>query len=410
MNRNGEHRAVNAVHLTASRFFGGPERQMLGLAQALPAGYRCAFLSFAEDGHSNDFLGRVRHAGFPAGALRNDSPHFLSAVAELTVRLRQWNAGILFSHGYKADALGLWAARRIGIPIVSVSRGWTAESLRVRTYEMLDRRLLRWMDRVVCVSHGQAAKVRGTGVPEEKIVVIRNAIQTTRFDSPNREYSERLRRLFPRRPRLIIGAAGRLSPEKGFGILVAAAAEVVRTEPEIAFVLFGDGCLRQKLEEQVAALGLKDRLVLAGHCDELDDYLPFLDVVVLPSFTEGLPNIALEASAAGVPVVATAVGGTPEVIVDGSTGLLVPPGDPHAMAQAINNLLASESRRRALGEQGRQRVRVEFSFAKQAEQYRRLFETLGIRSDRKVGLNAREPGCDDETAAELSLIPVLPSE
>ncbi len=372
---------MQIVHLTSSRFFGGPERQMLELARALPAPYRCAFASFAEDGHCEDFLYRVRRAGFRSVALRHDSPRLWGAARELADLLRRWHADVLCCHGYKADALGLWAGRRIGCPVISVSRGWTAETLRVRAYEMLDRRLLRRMDRVVCVSESQAARVRAAGVAEQKIVVIRNAVRMARFDSPDPLYRVKLRQMFENPPRLVIGAAGRLSPEKGFGTLVAAAAEVARTENDVGLVLFGDGVLRQTLRAQVAALGLKDRFILAGHHSDLDRYLPFFDVVVLPSFTEGLPNVALEASAAGVPIVATAVGGTPEVVAGGSTGLLVPPGDPTAMAKAIRTLLASEPLRRGYGERGRQRVEERFTFAAQAEQYRRLFDELtGSRS------------------------------
>lgn len=389
------------VHLTSSRLFGGPERQMLELARALPAPYRCAFASFREDGHCEDFLKRVRAAGFRGLALKNDSPHLLAATRELTETLRQWDAVTLCCHGYKADLLGLLAGRRIGLPVISVSRGWTWENVRVRLYEMLDRRLLRWMDRVVCVSDGQAAKVRRAGVAEEKIMVIRNSIRTGRFDSPTPAFRERLMEMFPRRPKYVIGAAGRLSPEKGHALLIAAAAEITRADAEVGFVLFGEGGLRGDLEKQIAALGLQGRFILAGHCDDLDGFFPYFDVLVLPSFTEGLPNVALEASAAGVPVVATAVGGTPEVIEDGSTGVLIPPGNPRVMAAAIQKLLASAALRRAYGEAGRRRVRNEFTFAAQAEQYRRLFaelttektSTFSDASRKRRGFNASAKYC-----------------
>ena len=371
------------VHLTASTFFGGPERQMLGLARNLPGTYRSVFVSFAEGGRCRAFLQEARRQGFKAVALEHDTPHLLAATRELADFLGRSRAGVLCCHGYKAALLGRLAARRRGIPVVSVSRGWTGESLRVRLYEALERLNLRWMDRVVCVSEGQAARVRGAGVPAGRTVVIPNAIQAERFAHPNPEYRGRLRAFFPTPPRRVVGAAGRLSPEKGFGILVDAAARVADGDPDVGFVLFGDGPLRAKLARQVAVAGLAGQFVLAGFRHDLDCFLPFLDLLVLPSFTEGMPNVVLEAFAAGVPVVATAVGGTPELIEEGQSGYLVPPGDPAALARRIGNVLAAEDGGRGLGRRGRERVLRGFTFAAQAERYHRLFEELGVTGRRE---------------------------
>jgi glycosyltransferase involved in cell wall biosynthesis len=144
----------------------------------------------------------------------------------------------------------------------------------------------------------------------------------------------------------------------------------------VGFVLFGDGPLRQELAAEVARAGLADRLAFAGFRNDFDDYLPHADLFVLPSFTEGLPNVVLEAFAAGVPVVATAVGGTPELVVDGRNGHLVTAGDPDELAGRISDVLADEVRRRRMGEHGREHVARHFTFAAQAEQYQELFDQV----------------------------------
>jgi glycosyltransferase involved in cell wall biosynthesis len=266
--------------------------------------------------------------------------------------------------------------------VIAVSRGWTAATLKVRVYEMADRVSLHAMDRVVCVSAGQAAKVRRAGVPAYRVVVIHNAIRTDRFDNPNGEsYREALRSLFPEPPGRLVCAAGRLSPEKGFDVLVEAAA-ILRQQRDghkpldIGFVLFGDGPLRPDLCRQIAEKGLERRFILAGFRQDLDSFLPFFDLVVLPSFTEGLPNVALEAFASGVPVVATAVGGTPEVVEDGVSGFLVRPGDPPALASRILAAFQDEENRRQMGIRGRQRVRDHFTFEAQSQRYQHLFAQL----------------------------------
>jgi glycosyltransferase involved in cell wall biosynthesis len=365
------------VHLTASVFFGGPERQMLGLARSLPPAYHSVFASFTEGGRCRAFLNEASRQGFEAVELRHDTPHFAAAVREVASLLARVEAPVLLCHGYKAALLGRLAARRRGVPVVSVSRGWTAETLRVRLYEMLDRLNLRWVDRVVCVSRGQEAKVLRAGVPAPRTRVIPNAIQPERFAEPAPAYGRALRALFPAGCRRVVGAAGRLSPEKGFGVLVEAAAPLLHADPALGFILFGDGALRERLGRQIAQAGLVGRFWLAGFRTDLDRFLPCLDLLVLPSFTEGMPNVVLEALAAGVPVVATAVGGTPEVIEDGVSGRLVPPGDAAALRQAIRAVLESEDGGKGLGRRGRERVLRHFSFAAQAERYQELFKELG---------------------------------
>src|SRR5260221_14461539 len=116
---------MNIVHLTASPFFGGPERQMLGLAQSLPHTDRTSFLSFPERGLCQPFLEEARRRGFEAAALEHNTPHFAALVRELTHHLRELRADVLCCHGYKPDLVGVLAARRRGIPVVAVSRGWT---------------------------------------------------------------------------------------------------------------------------------------------------------------------------------------------------------------------------------------------------------------------------------------------
>jgi glycosyltransferase involved in cell wall biosynthesis len=366
---------MKVLHLTASTFHGGPERQILGLARSLPVGVRTEFLSFAEGGRCHPFLAAARRDGFAAAALENDTPHLRAAVRELAGHLRRSRPDVVFCHGYKANLVGRPAARRRSIPVVAVSRGWTSENWKVRLYEALDRAHLRFMDCVVCVSAAQAAKVYRAGVRPGRIRVIHNAVDAARFSHPDPRGRDELQALF-RTPRpLLVGAAGRLSPEKGFDVLVAAAARLRRSHPHVGFVHFGAGQCRPRIERQIAARGLAESFVLGGFRTDLDRFLPHFDLLVLPSYTEGLPNVVLEACAAGVPVVATAVGGTPEVI-DADRGVLVPPGDPPALAAGIRAALAPGRSLRELGEAGRRYVREHFSFAAQAEHYLELLAEL----------------------------------
>jgi glycosyltransferase involved in cell wall biosynthesis len=384
---------MNIAHLTASTLYGGPERQMLGLAAALGEQARTVFLSFAEGGRCRPFLTVCRQQGFEAVALEHDTPHFRRAVAEVAGHIDRLGVDVLCCHGYKANMLGRLAARRANLPAVAVARGWTGECFKVRCYERLDRLHLRFMDHVVAVSGAQADKVRRCGVPADRLSVIPNAIDPDRFTDPDARYRDRLRRLFRPPPKRIVGAAGRLSPEKGFDVLVDAIALTRDHDHDVGFVIFGDGPCRPALQQQIASLGLTGSVVLAGFRPDLDRFLPHLDLLVLPSHTEGLPNVVLEACAAGVAVVATAVGGTPEVIEDGASGFLVPAGDPVVLASAICEAFGDEEQRREFSFQARQRVLESFSFQSQVERYLELFGRLCPSSTGDQPL-AAEPTCE----------------
>jgi glycosyltransferase involved in cell wall biosynthesis len=293
--------------------------------------------------------------------------------------LRRMQASLLCCSGYKPDLVGWRAARRSGIPVMSISHGWTAVTWRVRFYEALDRRVMRHMDAVACVSQAQAEKVRRAGVPQEKTAVIRNSIGPEALVEPSAAMRAEMEGWFALKPRWLIGAAGRFSREKGFAIFVEAATLVAKKRPDAGFVLFGDGPIRPDLERLIRERGLREKFILAGFRTDLVRYLPNLDLGVMSSYTEGLPVILLELGAAGVPTVATAVGGIPEVIENEQDGCLVPPGDPPALADRIVALLDNDARRRAMGNAARDRVERDFSFAAMSRQYHDLFQKV-VRS------------------------------
>ena len=378
---------MNVVHLTDSPFFGGPERQIIGLAVTLPESIRTTILCFRDNDSCAPFLKQLHRAGVSARMLGHANPQFFRMISDIVSELRAERADLLVCHGYKADTLGWIAARWLGLPVFSVSRGWTGHTRKVRLNESLDRVMLRLMKRVVCVSEGQAEKVRKAGVSVDRIRVIRNAIDTTRFDNGNDAGRASLEALFPLKPRLIVLGVGRLSPEKGFDQFVDAASVILQTNTDVGFALIGDGPDRGMLEQRVKALGIENRLVFAGFRNDIDRLIAAADVLAQSSYTEGLPNVVLEACAASVPVVATDVGGTGEVVRDGEAGYLVPAGDHRALAARLIDLIASPSTRAEMGARGRTIVSRDFSFAHQSSEYVRLFHEVANRPQIEV----REP-------------------
>ena len=263
----------------------------------------------------------------------------------------------------------------------------------MRLNEWLDRRVMRRLDAVVAVSSAQAERVRRAGVHADKVVVIHNAIETSRFDNPDPAARQELLSFFPEPPDRVVAAAGRLSPEKGFDLLIDAAAAVTRQDPRTGFIVFGAGPLRTDLERRVIARGLGGRFIFAGFRNDLDRFLPWCDLVVSSSHTEGLPINVLEAQAAGLAVVATAVGGTPEIVKNQITGSLVPPGNAAALAESIADLLRDREKRHKMGKTGKENVLAHFSYSSQTSQYAELFDrlTVGRRAKHLVSPPGPEP-------------------
>jgi glycosyltransferase involved in cell wall biosynthesis len=367
---------MRVVQLMASPFFGGPERQILGLARHLPSEVVTIFLSFPERGLAKPFLDEAAKCGFESRALTHNTPHLFASVREVAEELRRCKTDLLCCSGYKPDIVGWRAARRLGIPVVAIAHGWTGATWKVRINEWLDKLAMRSMDRVVCVSKAQADKVRAARVAEGKIITIQNSIGADAFVQPDAAVRAEMLAWFAQPPRLLVGAAGRHSPEKGYAIFVDAAAKVAGLREDTGFVLFGDGPLRGDLERRVHERGLSKRFVIGGFRADLQRFLPNLDLAVMSSYTEGLPVILLETGAAGVPTVATAVGGIPEVIDDGISGWLAPSGDATALADRIESALSNDARRKAIGDAARERVRRDFSFEAMAGKYLQLFRSM----------------------------------
>jgi glycosyltransferase involved in cell wall biosynthesis len=359
------------VHLVASPFVGGPERQMLGLATAQRGAERTIFVGFPE---GRAFHDRLRERGVESELLACTGRPLRTAIREVDGALRRLRPDVVITHGYKPDLIGLLAARRAGVPQIAVAHGWTGASLRVRVNEAVDKLVMRGARRVVAVSQRQGERVQEAGIRADRVVVIRNAIDPSRFAPADPAVRRELEALFPSRPQHVVIAAGRLSPEKGFADLVAAARKVVDRLPGVGFLLVGEGPLRADLAAAIRAAGLQDRFVLAGFRDDVDRLLPAADLFVQSSHTEGMPNVVLEAGACAVPIVATDVGGTREILEEGRGGYLVPPREPERLAARVVELLSDPDGARRMGQEARRRIQAEFTFAAKASAYRRMFE------------------------------------
>ncbi len=307
----------------------------------------------------------------------------LGAFLRLCRILWTRDVDIIHTHSSKAGVLGRLAGRLCSnARIVHTPHCFAflqqpdAGSLRKAFFVACERALGLCTDRLVAVSSEERdAAVRNRIAPRERIALLHNGVAEA--PPADRVRAERtLRDLGIGRGTRLIGTVGLLNRAKGTAHLLEALRRVLEQFPDLYCLIIGHGELEGELKEHARRAGVASRVVFAGHIEPCADLVAALDVFVLPSLWEGMPYAVLEAMALGVPVVASRVGGCPEVIEDGETGLLVEPGDARGLSQAILALLRDPAERARLGRQGRERVRERFGLERMIAGLESLYQEL----------------------------------
>jgi glycosyltransferase involved in cell wall biosynthesis len=258
---------------------------------------------------------------------------------------------------------------------LAFSHGYTSENRRISLYNRLDAWVLRHANAVIAMSRAMADQLATGGVPVNRIHVIHNAIDPAEHSVGGSGSSWR-RRWGISADEVVLGVIGRLSPEKGQQIFLEAFQGVVARSPNRRAVLVGDGPEKERLRQLVRRLGLANHVLFTGHDSHIEELYPALDLVVIPSLSEGLPNVLLESLLYGRPVVATEVGGIPEILKPAGGGWLVPPGNVLALEHAMLDALQDTARRTSSGSAGLEYVRRNCSPQRRAESVSRLYRCI----------------------------------
>jgi glycosyltransferase involved in cell wall biosynthesis len=357
---------MRIVHSVTSGEAAGGQVVALQLARAArAAGHDCVFVS-PDDG---PFLAQARAEGFATQLLRLDRLFRLDGVARLAWLLRREKADVLHLHTpLVATILGRLAGFVARVPVVShvhIENHFPARPAQAALYRRLDNATARRCAALITVSRGTRDALEAQGYPPGRTVVIHNGVAPATAEPAALDI-----------PRPVVGEIARLAEVKGQRTLLRACADL-----DVSVVLVGTdleqgGAYRALLEREADELGMRARVLFTGYRADAAALLRSFDVFALPSTTEGLPLVLLEAMAAGVPVVATPVGGVPELVEDGVTGLLVPPEDPAALAAALRTLLDDAETARLLAAAARRRVEAEFSERVMGECVLAVYEDL----------------------------------
>jgi glycosyltransferase involved in cell wall biosynthesis len=342
--------------------------------KARARGYDISIGSFRENGAEPEFLKIIRGDGIRTVCFEVKGGYDLRAIGLIRNYLVDNKIDVFCTHDYRSHILGAFSSRGLPAKWVAFSRGITAENIKVRLFHRAAGFIIRYADHIVAVAGSEKSKLLKSGISENKISVIHNAI-----DADNMRKTERtdLRRQFgfPKEAIICI-SGGRFSPEKGQIFLVKAAARALQKQQNLHFIIFGDGPELEKIKGHIADYGIQAKVLCPGFEKKLLSFLSGADILINPSLSEGLPNIVLEAMALGIPVVATAVGGVPELIRHGESGLLASAENEGALADAILELAGSLTLRRQLAAGATQIIENAFSFDKQMKDLDEIYNNM----------------------------------
>lgn len=369
------------LHILAPGAVGGLERVVRSLAAGHRAlGHRVCVAVIHEPGQTeHPFVTALSDSGIEIFPIPVAPRAYLTERAMIAALCGKLRPDVVHTHGYRADVVDGGAARRLGIPTVTTVHGFTGGGWKNRLYERLQRRAFRQFDAVVAVSRPLAEALVREGVPRGRVHEIRNAWDDA---VAFQDRSAACRELGVPNDGFRLGWVGRVSQEKGPDVMLQALA--LLGDPAVRLSMVGDGPERDVLQRRGEALGIAARVTWHGTVAEAAPLFRAFDVFVLSSRTEGTPMALFEAMAAGVPVVATAVGGVPEVI-SRAEAILVRPDDPTRLADAIREALSDPAAARARARAARQRLEREFAVQPWLERYDVLYHTLAERGAALAG-------------------------
>lgn len=369
------HEAPRILALTVGLALGGAERLLLLSAPRLRAsGFDVRVGTFKSGGV---LVPAFEAAGIPVVSFGARHRGDARALLRLFCYLKDERIDLLHAHLFYANVAARLAGRLASVPVI-VTAHHDTDLWMGPHHRLVERLTAPLCDRVVACSEAvRRYAVERHGLPAARVTTIANAIDAAEIPfGPGAR--ERARALLGAAPGdRVAGTLGRLhEPKKGLRVFLAAAARVAASFPRARFVLIGDGPARLELERMAASLGIAGAVRFVGERPDAVTLLPGLDLLVQPSLWEGFGLSALEGMAAGLPVVASRVGGVPEVIRDGVDGLLVPPGDAPRLAAAMADLLADPERSCALGRAGRERALSQFHVDRLVRETASLYRTL----------------------------------
>ncbi len=363
---------INVMQMTDITGRGGAEKALVDIALHLDRSkYNVTVCATRSAGNYQPLLDEAGVTTFVQG---RKSRWDLGQWIKLVRLMRREQVDVLHTHLFGSNTLGRLLGRLAGVPVVIAHEHWSTKASRE---VWVDRALYRLSDRILVPSAASKEMVMRTeGIPAGKIDVVYNGVDTAIF-AQGEKRGEVRSELHISSDAMVLGIVGRLSEEKGgVDVLIRAVARLCKSNPNLRLLVVGDGPLRGSLEALAAESAPGGEIMFTGTRNDVAHLLSAMDLFVLPSLNEALPIVVLEAMAAGLPVIATRVGGVPEIVDHEKTGLLVEPGSEDSLYSALDRLIFDADLREQLAQAGRRRVASDFTIERMVERIEGLYEEL----------------------------------
>lgn len=368
-----EFNKVNMLQLISDLDIGGTEKMLVELVAGLDKSkYQLHVCSIKPPGLIAADIARIKHVDLLS--LNTESKFNFFVFFKLFYLLKKHKINLLQSYLFFDNLLGSIIGKLAGIPII-IGGHRAVERKKIMWKTVFQRLANRFMDIIIANSYaGQTDLIKNMQVPCSKTAVIHNGKTISYYDQTQADYSVLAKSGINCKEAVIVGMVGRMHEQKGHEYLLKAAASI--KDERIKFVLVGDGPLMAKMKNLANQLQIEGKILFLGEIRDIRPIVSFFDIFVLPSLWEGLPGVILEAMIMQKPVVATAIDGNTELVADRRTGFLVPPKDPHALAEKIMELADNKQLRIRMGREGRKRAERYFTVDRMVQEYETVYDRL----------------------------------
>ena len=369
---------TNILDVRDTSEIGGPGKTIIETALKLNnkkyKNYIAVFQTRKEK-QDSPFIKELKKQNVPCIVLKSFNQYDPFVIFKLIKIIKKYNISVVHTHEPKSDIIGYIASLFCDVKLISTVHGWISNSKRDTFYNKLDILLLKKFDKVIVVSNLMKSQLGKEGIQVKKLELLYNSIvieNYRKFKSSN--IIEKI--LNKKLAEPVIATIGRLNPEKGHKDFIDAINVVIKKGFSASFVLIGDGIEKNALQKSVKKYSLESHVFFTGYIQDIAKVYNEIDLLVLPSYTEGLPNVVLESLLMEVPVIATAVGGTPEILTHNQSGVLVEPGNFNELADSLINFLQNREKFSEMSKKGRGNITSKFNFARRTELYESLIDNM----------------------------------
>ncbi len=357
-----QQKIITILDLRDSPWVDGPGRTILDCAESLnERGFQFIIGSFSGgEQKTSEYVDEAKRRGLKFALIHEKKSFDRDIFKQIKNIIAENNVDVIHCHDFRSNIFGLICGRICDVTVITTVHGWINNNIKGTIYTYIDKFLLRFFDHIITVSYKTKSLVRKVFIPDEKVSVINNALKIENYLEGNVESYLR-QELDIDSDTILIGCIGRLSQEKGQLEFLRACKDIINENIKVKLVLVGMGPDKDKLNNYVELNGMSESVFFTGFRKDMNNIYNNLDLVVQSSFTEGMPNVILEALLMSTPVIATDVGGTSEIIENGINGVLINPGKENEIHNCIKNFLKNREQYLNMAKVGKIKIIKEFN-------------------------------------------------